>query len=225
MKLTNLIISALIAMAPYGGMECNAQSESKTEISDTTVVFDAKSPASSVDAAKNKVRERIEREVVIDNSDNDNETAIAVAEAVQEALNDSDSGFGDGGRGAAVAVMAVIGIFYFPLIMLALMIVIVMFFVKRNRDKRARLIELSIKERVPLPREFYMRGRVPEARLNSGLIWMAWGLGLMIFFISLEAEAPSALMSVPVLIGASKLITYFLIERRRRDQESDDQQD
>lgn len=82
---------------------------------------------------------------------------------------------------------------------------------------RNRVVETAIREGRELPPQFfYILGKSsPERRFKSALMWIAWGLGLMVFFIVVDATPVVALMSIPVMIGVAKVVTYFIFDRKR----------
>jgi len=82
---------------------------------------------------------------------------------------------------------------------------------------RNRVVETAIREGRELPPAFfYILGKTsPERRFKAALLWIAWGLGLMIFFIIVDATPVVALMSIPVMIGVAKVVTYFMFDRKR----------
>ena len=118
-----------------------------------------------------------------------------------------DGGMSERGQ-KTVGILAALG---FPFIFATLLLFAGINYLNRRGERRARLIELSLQCREPLPPEFYQRRR--PARLQSGLTWIAWGAGLMIFFIVVGVESLAALMAIPCFIGVSKLLT-LLIESR-----------
>lgn len=82
---------------------------------------------------------------------------------------------------------------------------------------RNRVVETAIREGRELPPTFfYILGKTsPERRFKAALLWIAWGIGLMIFFTIVDEPPVIALMSIPVMIGVAKVVTYFMFDRKR----------
>lgn len=133
-------------------------------------------------------------------------------EAVDEAVDRADAG---SSTDEAVLLVAVIGVFVFPCILAGVVVVLTINYLNRRDVRRQQLIELSLRSGVALPREFYQRRR--PRRLLHSLYWLAWGLGLMIFFGAAGADPVAALMVVPCMIGCAQLITYIIEKRGSRD--------
>ena len=58
----------------------------------------------------------------------------------------------------------------------------------------------------------------PRAKWNSGIKYVAWGAGLMLFFLLGFDIEWAALMFVPIIIGVGKLISYRQEQRLRETQ-------
>lgn len=116
-----------------------------------------------------------------------------------------------GMRDRVQKIIGILAVFGLPFIFATLLLFAGISYLNRRGERRARLIEMSLQCRQPLPPEFYQRRR--SNRLQSGLTWIAWGAGLMIFFIVVGEDSLAALMAIPCFIGVSKLLT-LLIESR-----------
>ncbi len=132
------------------------------------------------------------------------------------AAEDHSGGFFDDFE--PLRILAVIGIFILPPVVLIIALILILRYLESRNVRRATLIDLSLRTGNQLPPEFFARRRA-DTRLQSGLYWLAWGVGLMIFFFVVGATPVAALMTVPCLIGLSKCLTYFLDQRRRQDAE------
>lgn len=198
-------------------------------ISDTTVILDArnttaaiKTTKDAIDSLGNKIakgRKALPASILVMSADDEDDDTFqeCETESVSELPSD-ESWFGndDDGEEAVGKILAVVLLFacVIPLGIALVALVIVMLFIRSDRARRARLIELSIRNNQPLPPEFYSRPH-RRIRLQSGLMWVAWGLGLMIFFYyGTSSTRLAAMMFIPTLIGVAKILTYYLIDRK-----------
>lgn len=110
-----------------------------------------------------------------------------------------------------VGYCAIIAVLTAPVLPIAVVFIICFFIFKSKRD-RNRLIALAIENGRELPKEFYIPREVPRVRLQSGINYMAWGIGLMIFFKVADCEEMAMLMLIPIIIGVGKLATYCIYE-------------
>ncbi|MBE6318958.1 MAG: hypothetical protein E7081_08305 [Bacteroidales bacterium] len=105
----------------------------------------------------------------------------------------------------------------------ACLVLIVFFIIKgitsRQRD-RNKLIEKAIENNYPLSEDFFASQKSPRTRLQSALVWLAWGIGIMgFFYIVAPTETVYAIGLIPLLVGIAKLITYFLEDRKKESEE------
>lgn len=128
-----------------------------------------------------------------------------------ERLDEYDSRMRSRSRFPDQKTIGVVAVFFLPFVFAITALVLFTRYLNCRGERRAKLIELSLRSGQPLPPEFYQRRK--RNQVQTGLTWIAWGAGLMIFFLVVGAEPPAALMAVPCLIGVSKLIT-ILIESR-----------
>ncbi len=103
----------------------------------------------------------------------------------------------------------------------ALVIILSVFFICnfkfRQRSARYRVIEKALDHNVAIPESFF-ENETPakKSRLQSALVWMAWGLGLMLFFFLVgDGEGEVALGCIPLFVGIAKLITYFVEDHKK----------
>lgn len=88
------------------------------------------------------------------------------------------------------------------------------FWFKAKRD-RNRVIETAIKNNAKIDPIIFNDFKSPRTRLHAALVWMAWGLGIVIFFLFVDAIEVIGLGAVPFFVGVAKLITYFLEDRKQ----------
>lgn len=132
-------------------------------------------------------------------------------EMLTERLDEYDSRMRSRSRFPDQKTIGVVAVFFLPFVFAITALVLFTRYLNCRGERRAKLIELSLRSGQPLPPEFYQRRK--RNQVQTGLTWIAWGAGLMIFFVVVGAEPPAALMAVPCLIGVSKLMT-ILIESR-----------
>ena len=72
-----------------------------------------------------------------------------------------------------------------------------------------------------LPESFFA---IPEAekksRLQSGLVWIGWGLGLICLFAVCGSIKTAMIGLIPLFVGTAKLITYFVEDRKKDNNEN-----
>ncbi len=122
-----------------------------------------------------------------------------------------------------VSVIAAFGsIFGAPVLIL---IFLFYYWYKAKRD-RNRVIEAAIMNNVKVDPNLFNDYKTPRTRLHSALVWMAWGMGIIIFFICVDAAEAAGLGAIPLFVGLAKLITYFMEDRKqptetKREQNAD----
>ncbi len=103
--------------------------------------------------------------------------------------------------------------------------VLIVFFIIRGITIRQRehnkLIEKAIECNYPLPKDFFNAPKQSKSRLQSALVWLAWGVGIIAFclIVSGAKDTVFAIGFIPLLIGVAKLITYFVEDRKKEDAE------
>ena len=117
------------------------------------------------------------------------------------------------------------GIFILAIVFIAIVtpfasIVLIIFFAIRGITSRQRernkLIEKAIDNNYPLPDNFFISQKSPRTRLQSALVWLAWGVGVVAFFLIVDPTVTAySLGLIPLLVGAAKLITYFIEDRKK----------
>ena len=118
------------------------------------------------------------------------------------------------------------GIFIIIIVFIAIVtpfasIVLIIFFAIRGITSRQRernkLIEKAIECNYPLPNEFFKAPIQHKSRLQSALVWLAWGIGIISFFLIMSNDTVYAIGLIPTLVGIAKLITYFVEDRKNED--------
>lgn len=97
-------------------------------------------------------------------------------------------------------------------------LVLIIFFALRAITSRQRehnkLVEIAIKSNYPLPDNFFSKPQTSRTRLQSALVWLACGIGSIVFFLVVFDDALYAIGIIPLLIGIAKLITYYVEDRK-----------
>jgi hypothetical protein len=114
-----------------------------------------------------------------------------------------------------VALMSVIMIFCTPVI-----IVIAILVHRSQRTKRIHETVVKLAEKgLPIPPELFIDKPAEDSRsaLSKGVVLVAVGLGLTIFFLTLQdRHAPWGVGMIPLLIGAGYLLVWWLEGRKEQ---------
>lgn len=127
-------------------------------------------------------------------------------------IPDEDAGFDDGIPGfvAPVAVISVVGAFLAPV----LAVFVICFFIYKTKRDRNRIIYESVVSGHMLPKEFY-HIRPRKVRFQSAVAWLAWSIGLFVFFMIVEWQEVAMLMLIPFIIGAGKMAAFFMYDYKK----------
>lgn len=118
-----------------------------------------------------------------------------------------------------VGMIAVILIFSTPI----LVFFFLFRFLYKVKSDRNRVIEFAIKNNAKIDSGIFSDYKTPRTRLHSALVWMAWGVGIMVFFCCVGADVVIGLGAVPLFVGIAKLITYFVEDRKQQSEIEKDQ--
>lgn len=120
-----------------------------------------------------------------------------------------------------IQIVAVIGGLLTGVLIFTLPIFFICYFIYRKRTIRYRIAEKAIEKNMTLPESFFA---IPEAekksRLQSGLVWIGWGLGLICLFAVCGTIKTAMIGLIPLFVGAAKLITYFVEDRKKDNNEN-----
>lgn len=157
----------------------------------------------------------------------ENVAKIEEAKAVLEALRDDDNyndrsfpgeriiGDGINWVGTLVILSSVL-MFATPI----LVVFLICFFIYRTKRSRDKVMLKSLETGQKLP-ESYLNTHKSANRLHTGIKQIAWGVAIMIFFFSVDAQPVAGLMIVLVIIGAGNLLTFFLYDRKEINRRND----
>ena len=112
-----------------------------------------------------------------------------------------------------VAILGVIMIFGGPIIA----VFFICYFIYRTKKARYQALSEIVASGREVPKELFPQVD-PRAKWNSGIKYVAWGAGLMLFFLLGFDIEWAALMFVPIIIGVGKLISYRQEQRLRETQ-------
>lgn len=115
--------------------------------------------------------------------------------------------------GGIVALLAVVLVFGAPVI---IVIAILVHKARRTQAIHETVVRLSEKG-LPVPPELFVERRPDDASssLHKGVILVAVGIGLTIFFLTLQdRHAPWGVGMIPLLIGIGYLIVWKLEGKR-----------
>lgn len=111
---------------------------------------------------------------------------------------------------APVALISVIGVFIAPV----MMVFFICYFIYRTKRDRNRVIYESVVSGHQLPAEFY-KSRPRKIRFQSAVAWLAWSIGLFVFFMIVGREELAPLMLIPFIIGAGKMAAFFMYDYKK----------
>lgn len=102
-------------------------------------------------------------------------------------------------------------------LIIILPVFLICYFIYRRRTIRYRIIEKAIENNVQLPTEFYKAedARPRRSRLQSALVWIAWGVGIITFLLIADGTDGIGFGIIPILVGIAKLITYVVEDRKK----------
>lgn len=131
------------------------------------------------------------------------------------------------GRSQIVEIFGVIFIFGGPFIATVLIVWLCLYYATQRRRGREQLIAMAIERGYALPDGFYDT-TTTKSRLQSGLVWLMWGIGLIIVMTCLGSLSLGTIGLIPLLVGVAKLITYYVEDRpsakNNNDSESNNEQ-
>lgn len=139
------------------------------------------------------------------NADNDNKKAKIT---IIQGHNDGEN-FGE----VLIIFIAIVT----PFACVVLIVFMALRTVTTRQRERNKLIEKAIENNYTLPHDFFASYRNARTRLQSALVWLAWGVGIMAFFLIITDETVYAIGIIPLLVGVAKLITYFVEDRKKEE--------
>lgn len=120
-----------------------------------------------------------------------------------------------------IAIIAIIFGVLTPFLSIVAIVFIALLFAHKKRKLRYHTIELAISNGRDLPDSFYesFDNKNGRSRLQSALVWIAWGIGIALFLLCVDDIESAFIAAIPLLVGAAKLITYFIEDRPKKVKE------
>ena len=118
-----------------------------------------------------------------------------------------------------VALISVIMVFSTPII---IVIAILMHKAQRTRRIHETVVKLAEKG-LPIPPDLFVdtRPEDPRSPLHTGVVLVAVGIGLTVFFLTLpDRNAPWGVGLIPLLIGVGYLLVWCLEGRKEKPAEA-----
>lgn len=99
---------------------------------------------------------------------------------------------------------------------------IICYFIYKSKRDRNRVISEAIAAGRQLPDSFYRPWASDDKkpRLQSGINYLAWGIGLWGFFMAVGTTGTACLMLIPIIIGLGKIVAYIFAAKKEK-KESD----
>lgn len=119
-----------------------------------------------------------------------------------------------------VEIFGVIFIFGGPFIATVAIVWLCLHHATLRRRSREQLIAMAIERGYALPDGFYDTTKT-KSRLQSGLVWLMWGIGLIIVLTCLGSPSLGTIGIIPLLVGVAKLITYYVEDRPSAKNDND----
>ncbi len=129
---------------------------------------------------------------------------------------DGDNNSHDDSCVDTIALISIVLFFFMPVIV----VIVVCYFIYRTKRDRNRLVMESISTGKCLPEQFFGT-RQSTPTLQPAINYLAWGIGLFLFFMIKGNTSVAMLMFIPIVIGLGKLATYFLARRKKNGEDSD----
>lgn len=213
-RLINISVFAVLMTALM--LPCRVQAQNTNEFENRMEII-AKTIAEELDTTKNfeqnvekiayKLKEKFENV--------DANTVIINSEEMRKTIEAKYDHQGDMME-YTIEIIAIIGGLLTGVLIFTLPIFFICYFIYRKRTIRYHIVEKAIEKNITLPESFYM---TPEAdkksRLQSGLVWIGWGLGLICLFAVCGSVKTAMIGLIPLFVGAAKLITYFVEDRKK----------
>ena len=118
-------------------------------------------------------------------------------------------------------LIPIFGIIFGVTVPFAALVLIIYFICKaagQHKRLRYETIARAAEAGHPLPPAFYRsESRSPSRRLQSGIVWIGWGLAFALLGYAADwGDGWYAIAMVPLFIGISRLAVYFFEERKKR---------
>ncbi len=116
-----------------------------------------------------------------------------------------------------------------PFVCIIIAIWLVLHFRNKTLRDKLKVVETSIVHGQQLPPEFFGGGSLnkDDKLLQTGIYWIGSGLAIILFFIIAGAEEVASLGIIPLFIGISRCVVYYVkrLNSKKHASNSDAQQD
>lgn len=110
-----------------------------------------------------------------------------------------------------VALTAVVLGVSMPGIVTVLVFFFIFRYLRQRKLDRYRVIEYAIDHGMQLPDSFYLAEKsYPGNNLRSAIVWIGWGLAIIIFFLCADMEPLAAFGLIPLFVGVARGVTYLV---------------
>lgn len=99
-------------------------------------------------------------------------------------------------------------------------LVLIIYFICQSAVKRRQIryeaIVRAAEAGHPLPPQFYeSEMQAGKSRLQSGIVWIGWGVAISLFGFFVDAEGIFAMGIIPLFIGLSRLAVFFYDKKKK----------
>lgn len=214
-----LIIAATSLASPAAALAAPPKNAADSAVKIEDVSHKARQAVKEMKDKFDKIDAEAISETVVYEAPNDSctETAIEVGDIDTDSCRDSKSSWDWS------LLIPIFGIIFGVTVPFAALVLIIYFICKAaGQYKRLRYetIARAAEAGHPLPPAFYRsESRSPSRRLQSGIVWIGWGLAFALLGpVADWGEGWIAIAMVPLFIGISRLAVYFLEERKKRSE-------
>jgi purine-cytosine permease-like protein len=117
-------------------------------------------------------------------------------------------------------ILGILGIFFVPAVVAVLIVFFVLKHKRKQNELRAELYAKAIEKGMELPADLFATAVKKRNYLNSGIICIAVGLGIGLFFVMLallneqEAISGAPIGVIPFLIGVAYLFIHYSSKKK-----------
>lgn len=136
-------------------------------------------------------------------------------QALQQLTQEHDSS-------VIVKLTAVFGIFVVPFIAIVLVMWFIFSYKHKQNKLKAGLMTKAIENGQIIPDNFFEKKKKKRSPLQTGIIWVAVGLGISVFLlIAAQKIQPVGLGIIPLFIGIGYLFIHFFDKKQAVKAEND----
>ncbi|MDE6323535.1 MAG: hypothetical protein K2L85_05360 [Paramuribaculum sp.] len=213
--LTAILVIAVLPNKSYAGNALEKARQMKLQTEATASKINEKISDVNADSLQNIV-------VLKTGASETAEETCASDESPSEE-NDADNATDIGHRIVkSIDVVAIVGIITgvtVPFATLVLIIYLICRSLTTRKKMKYDLITRAIESGHPLPPEFYLTdGPLAKNKLQSGIVWIGWGLALILLGMARGSAFLVSAGMIPAFIGLSRLAVFFLQRKNEKQQ-------